>query len=52
MSSGDHQGWKCRGTLKKMNGVLTELEVMGLPLADMLLLTRDGWLCAMHQNGT
>jgi len=51
-ASGDSQGWECCGTLKKMNDVLTELEAVGLPLVDTLLPTHDGWLHAMHQNGT
>lgn len=51
-SSGDGQGWKCSGKFKKMDDVLTELEAVGLPLVDTLLLTCDGWLHAMHQNST
>lgn len=35
-----------------MNDVLTELEAVSLPLAATLLPTRDGWLHAVHQNGT
>ena len=51
-SRGDGQGWKCCGTLKKMNDALTELEAVGLPLVDTLLPTRDGCLHAVHQNDT
>ena len=51
-SGGDGQGWKCCGTLKKMNDVLTELEAVGLPLVDTLLLTCDGWLHTIPQKDT